>query len=211
MKALLNKLKSMPSITLIVIIACWYLRWTQGSFPNGWDAVPLFVGVFAGWLLLRPDQPPSRAKKKWCKWLDHLYEFDRSKDHEFPSDEYICKRCGEPGSENKWIGPLPGVSYRRRFVISLGAIVVLAACALPPMAHDIEIYLDVVAAKECCGEVSESWIERPFTRAMVKWENPFWSVDMVKSERLLVSFGIVDGEAKFLRVLQREPITNAQP
>jgi hypothetical protein len=173
MKAVLNKLKSMPAITLIAIIACWYLRWTQGLFPNGWDAVPLLVGMFAGWLLLRPDQPPSRAKKKWCKWLDHQYEYDRSKDHEFTSHEYICKRCGEPGSENEWIGPLPGVSYHKKFVISLGAVVVLAACALPSLAKDAETYLDVVAGKGCCGFVLESWIERPVTRAMVEWDNPY--------------------------------------
>jgi|LNAP01.1.fsa_nt_gb hypothetical protein len=211
MKALLNKLKSMPAITLFAIFACWYLRWTQGLFPNGWDAVPLLVGMFAGWLLLRPAQSPSATQKKWCKWLDHQYEFVKTTDKGLTADEYICKRCGDPQIENGWVDPLPGMSWRRKLVISLGAVVVLAACALPPLAKDAETYLDVVAEKGCCDFVSENWIARPVTRALVEWENPYWSVNKEKSERWLISAGIVGGEAKFLRVLQREPITNAQP
>lgn len=211
MKALLNKLKSMPAITLFVIIGCWYLRWTQGLFPNCWDVVPLLVGVFAFWLLLRPEQPPSRAKEKWCKWLDHEYEYDRPNKDDFTSHKYICKRCGEPQNEDEWIGPLPGMSYRKIFVITLGAIAVLSACALPSLAKDFEIYRDVVVTKGCCADVSESWIERPVTRLLAKWDEPYWSVNDEKTEHLLVSFGAVGGEVKFLRILQRKPITNIQP
>jgi hypothetical protein len=211
MKALLNKLKSMPAITLIAITVCWYLRLTQGLFPNWWDALPLLVGMFAVWLLFRPEQEPSASRKKWCKWLDHEYEHDRLNRDDFTSHKYICKRCGEDQNEDEWNGPLPGVSYRRIFVISLGAIFVLAVCALPFLAKDTETYLDVVAEKGCCGLVSESWIERPVTRLLAKWDEPYWSVNDEKTEHLLVSFGIVGGEAKFLRILQREPITNAQP
>ena len=211
MKALLNKFTSMPAITLFVIIACWYLRWTQGLFPNGWDVVPLLVGMFAVWLLFRPEQEPSDSRKKWCKWLDHDYEYVRTTDLEFTSHEYICKRCGDRETESAWKGALPGVSYRKKFVISLGAIVVLAACALPPLAKDAETYLDVVAGKGCCGFVSDSWIERPFTRAMVKWGKPSWSVNEEKQERWLVSDGMVNEEIKFWRILKRVPLNNAQP
>ncbi|WP_223508729.1 MULTISPECIES: hypothetical protein [unclassified Pseudomonas] len=214
MKAVLNKLKSMPAVALMFIIACWAYRWTEGSFPNGWDAVPLLVGMFASWLLLRPEQPPSRAKGKWCKWLDHRYESDDSysgRDKDFPSAKYDCKRCGHSQGENEWEGELPGTSLRKKFVICLVVIVVLAACALPLLAKDAEIYLDVVAGKGCCGFVSESWIERPVTRAMVEWDNPYWSVNEEKSERWLVSEGMVNGETKFLRILKREPLSNTQP
>ncbi|TPG89828.1 hypothetical protein EAH72_31105 [Pseudomonas caspiana] len=211
MKAVLNKLKSMPAVALMIIIACWLYRWTEGSFPNWWDAFPLFVGVFAGWLLLRPEQPPSSAKEKWCKWLDHQYEYVRTNDDHFTSHEYICKRCDDPQSESEWNGPLPGMSRRKKLVVCLVAFVVLAACALPPLAKDAETYLDVVAGKGCCGFVSESWIERPVTYAMVKWDKPYWSENEVKPERWIVSEGKVSGELKFWRILQREPLTNDQP
>lgn len=211
MKALLNKFKSMPAFTLFVIIACWYLRWTQGLFPNGWDVVPLLVGMFAVWLLIRPEQEPSDSRKKWCKWLDHRYEYDRTTELGFTSDEYVCKRCGDRETESAWKGALPGMSYRKRIVITLGAIFVLAACALPSLAKDFGIYRDVVAGRSDKGFVSESWIERPLTRLMANWDEAIWSEDKDKAELQLISVGFVGGEAKFWRILQRKPAAYIQP
>ncbi|WP_116894769.1 hypothetical protein [Pseudomonas savastanoi] len=209
----LIKSKLIPALVLITIIACWFYRWNVGSFPNWWDAFPLFVGLFACWLLLRPEQPPSSANEKWCKWLDHRYEYNKpdTAGIDYTSLGHICKRCGDPRSESEWTGPLPGMSRRKKFVLFVVVFTVVTACALPPLAKDAETYLDVIAGKGCCGFVSESWIERPITYAMVKWDKPYWSENEARPERWLVSEGKVSGEPKFWRILQREPLTNAQP
>lgn len=211
---LLNKLKSLPAFALTAIIACWSYRWYEGSFPNWWDAFPLLVGMVAGWLLFRREHAPSSLNKKWCKWLDHWYEYDKPDTAggiDYRSEAYVCKRCGDHRSENAWSGPLPGMSRRKMFVVGLVVFVVIAVCALPPIAKDAQTYRDVVAGQGCCGFVSESWIERPVTFAMVKWEKPFWSESESRPERWLVADGMVNGETKFWRILRREPLQTAQP
>ncbi|WP_046481607.1 hypothetical protein [Pseudomonas veronii] len=210
----LKKLKSLPAFSLAVIIATWLYRWNNGSFPNGWDVIPLLVGMIAGWILFRPEQAPSSFNAKWCKWLDHRYEYDKPDTAggvDYKSEVYVCKRCGDFQNENEWGGPLPGMSHRKMFIVGLVVLGVIAACALPPLAKDAQTYRDVVAGQGCCGFVSESWIERPVTLAMVHWEKPYWSTSESRPERWLVADGMVSGEMKFWRILQREPLPTAQP
>lgn len=93
----------------------------------------------------------------------------------------------------------------RLFYVLLGLAL---ACYLPTFIQDAVTYSDVVAEKHaCCGFVSESRIERPVTYALVdEWTQPIWKENAVKSERWLTSDGIVNGQTKFWRLLERQPL-----
>lgn len=86
-----------------------------------------------------------------------------------------------------------------------------AACYLPMLIEDASTYRSVIANQHaCCGFVSESWVERPVTYAMVdEWTKPVWTENAIKTERWLTSDGIVSGETKFWRLLERQPLASA--
>lgn len=81
---------------------------------------------------------------------------------------------------------------------------------LPILGEDALTYRSVVTGNfVCCGFVSESWIERPVTYALVdQWTSPAWKENATKTERWLTSDGIVNGQTKFWRLLERESMTN---
>lgn len=96
----------------------------------------------------------------------------------------------------------------RPLLYALPALAV--ACYLPTVANDAMTYRHVVTEQRgCCGYVSENWIVRPLTYLLVdEWTQPIWTENAIKSERWLTSDGIISGETKFWRVLQREPISS---
>lgn len=87
----------------------------------------------------------------------------------------------------------------------------VAVLYLPVVAEDVDIYLTVSGPNHgCCGFVSESWLERPVTYALVdSWTQPRWTVNTTGTERWLTSDGLIDGQAKFWRILEREPVAES--
>lgn len=91
----------------------------------------------------------------------------------------------------------------------LYALLALAVvCYLPVVIQDAVTYREVIVAQHaCCGFVPESRIERPVTYAQVdEWTQPIWKENAVKTERWLTSDGIVNGQTKFWRLLERHPL-----
>jgi hypothetical protein len=84
----------------------------------------------------------------------------------------------------------------------------LAVCYMAVVADDVRIYRILTSEQHgCCGFVSENRLARPVTYAMVdEWTTPVWSENAVRSERWLTVDGLVNGERKFWRILEREPI-----
>lgn len=72
-------------------------------------------------------------------------------------------------------------------------------------------YRSVIAdQRTCCGFVSESWFERPVTYTLVdEWTTPVWKENAIKNERFLTSDGLISGQTKFWRLLERQPLTIA--
>ncbi|SDJ19693.1 hypothetical protein [Pseudomonas abietaniphila] len=89
--------------------------------------------------------------------------------------------------------------------------VLALACYLPTVIQDTVTYRSVVAEQlACCGFVSENWMARPVTYALVdEWTMPVWKENAIKSERFLTSDGIVNGQTKFWRLLERKPLADA--
>lgn len=99
-------------------------------------------------------------------------------------------------------------------LVGLFALIALGvgmACYVPTVYRDAQTYRAVVADQHgCCGFVSESWVERPVTYALVdEWSKPAWSENSAKTERWLTSVGTVNGEARFWRILERQPVTRS--
>ncbi|MFJ7794501.1 hypothetical protein [Pseudomonas sp. NPDC096950] len=89
------------------------------------------------------------------------------------------------------------------------ACVLAAIFYVPVLIEDVFLYRAVVSQRSCCGFVPESWLERPITYLMVDdWTAPVWSVNAAKTQRWLTTDGLVNGETKFWRLLQKEPIEN---
>ena len=86
-----------------------------------------------------------------------------------------------------------------------------ATLYLPVLAKDAMTYRSVVTGHfVCCGFVSESWFERPVTYALVDdWTTPMWKENAIKTERWLTSDGMVNGETKFWRLLERQSMASA--
>ena len=90
-----------------------------------------------------------------------------------------------------------------------GVFALVSIFYIPTLIEDALLYREVVSQRGCCGFVSESWLERPITYLMVDhWTEPTWSENEAKTDRWLTSDGLVDGQIKFWRILQRVPITN---
>ncbi|MBA1305948.1 hypothetical protein [Stutzerimonas stutzeri] len=145
-----------------------------------------------------------------CEWFGHANEStgpDRTTD--FPSERFVCTRCGHTHSVNEWATPEPAPKIRKALliVIALGLL-----GYLPTVFQDAQTYRSIVGKKGvCCGFVPESVIARPVTYALVDaWSEPVWRRNEVGTERWLVSEGEVDGELKFWRILERQQITNQQ-
>lgn len=85
-------------------------------------------------------------------------------------------------------------------------------CYLFVLIEDIQNYRVVSSDQHgCCGFVSESWIQRPVTYAMVdEWLAPVWTVNGDGSELWLTADGLLDGNRKFWRILQRVPVASDQ-
>ena len=96
----------------------------------------------------------------------------------------------------------------------LGAALAITLIGFVPFAvEDAFTYHEVTTGSfKCCGFVSESVFKRPVTYALVdKWTQPARQENAIKSERWLVSNGMVDGEMKFWRILERAPIDQPGP
>lgn len=94
----------------------------------------------------------------------------------------------------------------------VGGLVLAAGFYAPTVLEDFRTFQAVVGEQHgCCGFVSENWLERPVTYAMVEWAEPSWSLNAIKTERWLTSDGKVDGQTKFWRVLKREPVAEITP
>ena len=89
--------------------------------------------------------------------------------------------------------------------------VLAVASYLPTVIQDTVTYRGVVAEQHaCCGFVSENWLARPVTYALVdEWTTPVWKENAIKTERFLTSDGIVNGQTKFWRLLERQPLADA--
>lgn len=100
--------------------------------------------------------------------------------------------------------------FDRRFLLVIPACIL--AIYLPVVIKDAMLYSSVAHESGCCGFVSESWLERPVTYALVdEWTVPVWGENAEKSQRWLTSDGKVNGQTKFWRILERQPNENAQP
>jgi hypothetical protein len=87
----------------------------------------------------------------------------------------------------------------------------VAVIYLPVVLEDIDIYLTVSGPNHgCCGFVSENRLARPVTYALVdSWTEPKWTVNATLTERWLTSDGLIDGQAKFWRILERQPVAES--
>jgi hypothetical protein len=68
------------------------------------------------------------TENKFCEWFGHRDEStgsDRSND--FPSEGFVCVRCGHIHNENEWGGPPPAPKIRK---VGLFFLAVLGAAAL---------------------------------------------------------------------------------
>lgn len=93
-------------------------------------------------------------------------------------------------------------------LLMLGLPALAVGFIIPIVIEDISIYRTVTSTSYgCCGFVSENRLARPVTYALVdEWTTPVWKDNAIKSERWLTADGMVNGERKFWRILQREPI-----
>lgn len=152
------------------------------------------------------------GSNKFCEWFGHN-DVSTGPDTscDFPSEGFVCTRCGHTHSVNAWATPSPAPKIRKVGFFFLVVLGVGGACYLPTVYEDAETFRAVVAKPNaCCGYVSESWFERPVTYFMVEWSKPSWTENATKTERWLTAEGKVGGEAKFWRLLEREPIASAQ-
>lgn len=149
------------------------------------------------------------SKSKTCEWLGHRFESTGPTRDDYPSEQFICSRCGTNHSVNEWADPLPKPKIRLVGLFALIALGVGLACYVPTVVRDVQTYQAVVDEHHgCCGFVSESWFERPVTYTLVdEWSKPAWSENSTKTERWLISMGQIDGESKFWRILERQPLT----
>lgn len=94
----------------------------------------------------------------------------------------------------------------RRLVLAAIAIVI---CYMPVIIEDARVFNSVTSGQfGCCGYVSENWLARPITYALVdEWTPPTWTRNATGTERWLTSDGIIDGNPKFWRIVRREPAT----
>ena len=152
------------------------------------------------------------TKTKFCEWFGHSDESTGPEQGDFPSEGFVCTRCGHTHSENEWATPLPAPKIRKVGFSFLAVFGMAVVCYLPTVIEDAQTYRDAVAKQQaCCGFVSESWFERPVTYAMVdEWTTPVWTENVTKTERWLTSEGKVNGETKFWRALQRVPLKTIQ-
>lgn len=119
---------------------------------------------------------------------------------------------GHTHSEHEWAPSPPTPKLRKLGLVVLVGLGLSAALYLPILIHDAELYRRVTNGRGCCGFVSESVMERPVTYALVdEWTTPVWTQNEARTEKWLTSDGIVDGETKFWRILQRQPIETTEP
>jgi hypothetical protein len=91
---------------------------------------------------------------------------------------------------------------------AIGVIMLLFSIAyVPILIEDVGTYINVSSKNHgCCGFVSENWLSRPVTYALVdKWTEPTWKENTIGTEYWLTSEGLVEGEPKFWRLLERKP------
>lgn len=105
---------------------------------------------------------------------------------------------------------IEGKVKRQLFGVALAAVMIGFA---PFAVEDAFTYHEVTTGNfKCCGFVSESLFKRPVTYFMVdEWTKPAWTENAIKTERWLVSNGMVNGEMKFWRILERAPIQQLEP
>jgi hypothetical protein len=93
--------------------------------------------------------------------------------------------------------------------VLMAGLVLVAGLYSPTVLEDFKTYQAVISEQHgCCGFVSENWLGRPVTYALVEWTEPSWTLNAIKTERWLTSDGKVDGQKKFWRVLKREPVAD---
>jgi hypothetical protein len=99
-------------------------------------------------------------------------------------------------------------NFRLKRTLLIGIPVFLVSFYAQFVIHDVITYRAVTDKSHgCCGFVSENRLARPVTYALVdEWTTPVWSENAIRSERWLTVDGMVNGERKFWRILQREPI-----
>lgn len=152
------------------------------------------------------------TKRKLCEWFGHRDVSTGPQPGDFPSEGFVCTRCEHTHSENAWASPPPAPRIRKVGLIFLVVFGMALLCYLPTVIEDAQTYRDAVSEQRaCCGFVSESRFERPVTYALVdEWTKPVWVENTTKTERWLTSEGKVNGETKFWRSLQREPLPTAK-
>lgn len=94
------------------------------------------------------------------------------------------------------------------YTVALGAVAIVGSILGMIIVDDASTYYSVVNNNQfCCGHVSEHWYERPVTYALIDhWTPPAWHENAAGTERWLVSDGVVKGEVKFWKILQRVKI-----
>lgn len=100
------------------------------------------------------------------------------------------------------------IETRIKRQLSGAALALVMICFAPFVVEDAFTYHEVTTGDfKCCGFVSESVFKRPVTYALVdEWTEPAWAENFIKTERWLVSYGMVNGEMKFWRILDRVKI-----
>jgi hypothetical protein len=108
------------------------------------------------------------------------------------------------GSPGEWL-------KTNKFMLYSLMTFIAAVIYFPVVAEDVDIYLTVSGPNHgCCGFVSENRLARPVTYALVdSWTEPKWTVNATHTERWLTSDGLIDGQAKFWRILEREPVVES--
>lgn len=103
--------------------------------------------------------------------------------------------------------------YQIKRLLILGLPALALGFYLPLVIEDARIYRTVADKSHgCCGYVSENRLARPVTYFLVdEWTTPVWTENAIRNERWLTSDGLIDGEHKFWRILQREPIAATAP
>ena len=68
------------------------------------------------------------TKNKFCEWFGHSNESTGpDSGFDFPSEGFVCTRCGHTHSENVWAGPSPAPKIRKVAFFSLVVLGVASA------------------------------------------------------------------------------------
>jgi hypothetical protein len=146
-------------------------------------------------------------KSTICNWFGHRDERVDDKNEDptgaFPSYTVKCLRCESTHSVNSWASPRPTAKILYVWIVVLFLAILWF---VKNLVDDSVWFKGIVSDRgSCCNVVTSNRLAHPYTYLMVdEWTKPEWIDNPEKTQRWLVSEGMVDGKSKFYRVLDTE-------